>query len=154
MGKSLRREATMKRPMVGILAVVLVAAFAAPVLAITPYAADVKQGSTEDCGNVVVSTGGTLIATINLSGDCAPEYVGPTTTIDVCAVLGTARTLITSVSDNNPNDGRISLLEGTKIGVFGPGEAFDFLEFQQGVPSNCGGEVQYTSGQPRPLPPP
>jgi hypothetical protein len=144
----------MKRAMVGILAMLLLVAFAPPVMAISPYFADVKQASTEDCGNVVVSTGGTLIATINLSGDCAPEYVGPTTTIDVCAVLGTVRTLITSVSDNNPNDGRISLLEGTKIGVFGPGEAFDFLEFQQGVPSNCGGEVQYTSGQPRPLPPP
>ena len=140
----------MKRAMVGILAVILLAAFASPVMAISPYFADVKQASNEDCGNVVVTTGGTLIATINLSGDCAPEYVGPTTTIDVCAVLGTVRTLITSVSDNNPNDGRISLLEGTKVGVFGPGEAFDFLEFQQGVPSNCGGELQYTSGQPRP----
>ena len=144
----------MKRAMVGILAGIVLAAFASPVMAISPYFADVKQGSTEDCGNVVVSTGGTLIATINLSGDCAPEYVGPTTTIDVCAVLGTVRTLITSVSDNNPNDGRISLLEGTKVGVFTSGDAFDFLEFQQGVPSNCGGEVQYTSGQPRPLPPP
>ena len=144
----------MKRAMVGILAGVLLAAFVSPVMAISPYFADVKQASTEDCGNVVVTTGGTLIATINLSGDCAPEYVGPTTTIDVCAVLGTVRTLITSVSDNNPNDGRISLLEGTKIGVFGPGDAFDFLEFQVADTFSCTGEVEYTSGQPRPLPPP
>ena len=144
----------MKRAMVGILAGIVLAAFASPVMAISPYAADVKQASNEDCGNVVVTTGGTLIVVINLSGDCAPEYVGLTTTFNVCAILGKSRTLITSISDNNPNDGRISLLEGTKVGVFGPGEAFDFLEFQQGVPSNCGGEVQYTSGQPRPLPPP
>ena len=144
----------MKRAMVGILAMVLLVAFASPVMAISPYSADVKQGSTEDCGNVVVTNGGTLIATINLSGDCATEYDGSMTTLDVCAVLGTGKTWITSILDNNPTDGRISLLEGTKVGVFGPGDAFDFLEFQVADTFSCTGEVEYTSGQPRPLPPP
>jgi hypothetical protein len=149
MGNSLRTEAAMKRAMVGILALVLLVAFASPLMAISPYSADVKQESNEDCGNVVVTTGGTMIATVNLSGGCALEYVVSTTTLDVCAVLGTARTLITSISDDNPTDGKISLLEGTKIGVFGSGEAFDFLEFQAGLSGGCQDWVEYTSGQPR-----
>ena len=140
----------MKRAMVGILAVVLLVAFASPVMAISPYAADVKQASTEDCGNVVVTIGGTLIAVIDLganNSNCAPEFDSPTT-FDVCAVLNGTRTLIDTVSDNNPQDGRISALEGTKITTFTSGQAFDFLEFRV-AEGDCSGTVEYTSGPPR-----
>jgi len=141
----------MKRAMVGILAVVFLAAFASPVMAISPYFSDVKlfTSPNTDCGNVVVTNGGTLIAFIDLganNSNCAPNPVA-TTTLDVCAVLDGSPTFITQVSDDNPPDGRISLLEGTKITVFGS-NAFDFLEFRAPA-DTCGGTVEYTSGQPR-----
>jgi len=141
----------MKRAMVGILAMLLLVAFASPIMAISPYSADVKAGlavvTYTDCGNVVVTTGGTLIAVINLSGACA---YNTTTTLDVCRVLGGLEFFVTTIWDNNPSDGRISLLEGTKIGVFGPGEAFDFLNFREyNTTTPCDGDLEYTSGQPR-----
>ena len=145
------KEAAMKRAMVGVVIAVFLAAFAPPVMAISPYAADVKQASTEDCGNVVVTIGGTLIAVIDLganNSNCAPNPV-VTTTLDVCAVLNGVRTFITQVSDNNPTDQRISLLEGTKITVFGS-NSFDFLEFRADAGTDCTGAVEFTSGQPRP----
>ena len=140
----------MKRAMVGILAAILLAAFASPVMAISPYSADVKRFTSQstDCGNVVVTNGGTLIAVIDLGANntaCAPNPMG--TTLDVCAVLNGVGTLVTQISDTNPQDGRIGLLEGTKVTVFGS-NAFDFLEFRAPA-DTCGGTVEYTSGQPR-----
>jgi hypothetical protein len=147
----LTKEAAMKRAMVCIMAVVFLAAFASPVMAISPYSSDVKSFASPsvDCGNVVVTNGGTLIAHIDLGANnssCAPTVDSPTT-FDVCAVLNGSPTFITQVSDDNPQDGKISLLEGTKITVFGS-NAFDFLEFRAPA-DTCGGTVEYTSGQPR-----
>jgi len=141
----------MKRAMVGILAVVFLATFASPVMARSPYSADVKKkdSTSTDCGNVVVTNGGTLIAVIDLGANnaaCAPTSDSPTT-FDVCAVLGGIDTFITQVSDDNPPDGRISLLEGTKVTVFGA-NAFDFLQFRAPA-DTCGGTAEYSSGQPR-----
>jgi hypothetical protein len=100
---------------------------------------------------VVVTWGGTLIAFIDLG------YNGCTTTTDtfnVCRVLGGTSTFVVQILNNNPDDGKISLLEGTKVSVFGTGEAFDFLEVRDADDSTCTGTLRYTSGQPRPLPPP
>jgi len=147
----------MKRAMVGILAVVLLAAFASPVMAISPYAADWKAFATPstDCGNVAVSKGGTLIAAIDLGAtnvDCAAG----TATFDVCRVLDGDRFLVVQIFDNNPSNDRISLLEGTKLGVITAGEAFDFLEVRDidlvDPIDPCEGELRFTSGQPRPAP--
>jgi hypothetical protein len=141
----------MKRAMVGILAVMLLAVFASPVMARSPYSADVKKwdSSDLDCGNVVVTWGGTLIAFIDLGGSNSACAWNTTTTLEVCAVLGTGRTLIDTVSDNNPTDQRIGVLEGTKINTFESGQAFDFLEFRAPNSVDCDGNLEYTSGQPR-----
>ena len=139
----------MKRAMVGILAMLLLVAFASPVMAISPYSADLKSSSSTDCGNVVVTNGGTLIAFIDLG------YNGCTTTTDtfnVCRVLGGASTFVVQILNNNPDDGKIGLLEGTKVSVFGSGEAFDYLEVRDADDSACTGTLRYTSGQPRPEP--
>jgi len=137
----------MKRAMVGILAVVFLAAFAPPVMATSPYSSDVKSfaSPSTDCGNVVVTNGGTLIAVIHLTGACAANT---STTLEVCAVLDDTRTLIDTVSDTN-TDGRISVWEGTKITTFESGQAFDFLEFRAPNTNDCEGVLEYTSGQPR-----
>lgn len=144
----LTKEAAMKRAMVGILAVILLAAFASPVMARSPYSADWKAASSSstDCGNVVVTYGGTLVTFIDLTyGSCYTT----TSTFAVCRVLDGTPYFVVQILDDNPDDGKISLLEGTKIGVFGSGEAFDFLEVRDVVDSACTGTVRFTSGQPR-----
>jgi len=141
----------MKRATVFFLAVVFLAAFASPVMARSPYSADVKSFASPsvDCGNVVVTWNGTLIAVIDLGGSNTDCAWNSTTTLEVCAVLDGARTLIDTVSDSNPTNGRISLLEGTKINTSESGQAFDFLEFRAPNTNDCEGVLEYTSGQPR-----
>ena len=142
----------MKRAMVGILAMVLLVAFAPPAMAISPYSADLKSSSSTDCGNVVVTNGGTLIALIDLGAK--NTNCGSAAPLAVCSVLGGTSTYVgVQLVDDNPADGRIGILEGTKVGAFGTGEAFDFLEFRSGVTvsTECTtGAVEFTSGQPRP----
>jgi len=138
----------MKRAMVGILAAVLLAAFASPVMARSPYSADWKafNFSNTDCGNVVVTFGGTLVTFIDLTnGNCLTGA----NAFNVCRVLNGTSNFVVQILDDNPDDGKISLLEGTKVTVFGGDDGFDFLEVREADDSTCSGGVRYTSGQPR-----
>jgi len=141
----------MKRAMVGILAIILLAAFASPVMAISPYSADWKAGSdpSVDCGNVLVTKGGTLIAVIDLGATNPTCDATATDTFDVCRVVGGVSSLVVQILDTNPSDNRINLLEGTKIGVFTGGEAFDYLEVRDDTTNDCEGTGRFTSGYPK-----
>jgi hypothetical protein len=93
-----------------------------------------------------------LIVTIDLSDNKNAACLTSNNELNVCRVLEGTSTFVVQILNNNPTDGRISALEGTKVGVFGPGEAFDFLEVRDADDSACLGALLYTSGQPRPAP--